>query len=104
MISPTVGRVVLFHPESGKTHAAIVTYVWSDHMVNLAAFNENGEGYPATSVTLAQPEDTTTTSRYCEWMPYQKGQAAKTEALEAALKASAPVPQPLSGGGPGEQR
>jgi hypothetical protein len=103
MISPTIGRVVLYHPKAGATttHAAIVAYVWSDRMVNLAVFDENGHAYSVTSVTLVQPEDETAPTSYCEWMPYQKGQAAKTEALEAAMKS--PGPQPLSGGEPGEE-
>lgn len=88
MITPTVGRVVWYHPE--KPHeqpwAAIVTYVHSDRMVNLVVFDENGFGKPKTSVQLVQDSDGRGLN-YCEWMPYQKGQAAKTESLEAAAKA-----------------
>jgi hypothetical protein len=87
MIKPTVGRVVLYHPSNGVTHAAIVAYVWSDRIVNLAAFDENGKAYSVTSIPLTQPEDEVSAAVYCEWMPYQKGQAAKTEALEAQVRA-----------------
>lgn len=94
MIKPTIGRVVWFHPASniGESNfapspicAAIVAAVHSDEMVNLAVFDSNGVSHSKTSVPLIQdgdpvPED----GYYCEWMPYQKGQAAKTEALEAA--------------------
>jgi len=38
-------------------------------------------------VPLVQDEPGVPASSYCCWMPYQKGQAAKTEALEAAAKA-----------------
>jgi len=65
LIRPTVGRVVWFHqgtagifPGSEDTRAAIVAHV-------------HGDPIP-------------TSGFYCEWMPYQKGQAAKTEAAEKA--------------------
>jgi hypothetical protein len=93
MIKPTIGRVVWFHPsndggESGFAPspicAAIVAYVHSDTCVNLAVFDGNGAAHSKTSVTLIQEGDAAPAGYYCEWMPYQKGQAAKTEALEAA--------------------
>jgi hypothetical protein len=57
--------------------------VWSDTCVNLVVFNANGVPYNRTSVLLVQDANPVPGSQYCEWMPYQKGQAAKTEALEA---------------------
>ena len=101
MIKPTIGRVVWFHPSSNvaevgfypnATCAAIVAYVHSDNMVNLAVFDGNGAVHSKTSVRLIQDTDEAPKGGYyCEWMPYQKGQAAKTEALEkaAAEKAAA---------------
>lgn len=53
---PSVGRVVHYIPQAdGKVgdaneHAAIVTYVWTPEMVNLAVFNPNGVHYFQTSV------------------------------------------------------
>ena len=93
MIKPTVGRVVLFHqgmagifPGSEGTLAAIVTHVWSDACVNLCVIDANGNTYSRTSVPLIQDGDPIPPSGfYCEWMPYQKGQAAKTESLEKEL-------------------
>ena len=92
MIKPTVGRVVLFHPafiqDSGtneETCAAIVVYVWSDELVNLAVFDSNGVCRAETSVALFQGDGVRPSDRYAEWMPYQQGQAAKTEALEKQL-------------------
>jgi hypothetical protein len=92
MIKPTIGRVVLFHPafvpDSGineQTFAAIVCYVHSDTMVNLAVFDNNGVYSAQTSVFLFQGDTERPGSYYCEWMPYQQGQAAKTEALEKQL-------------------
>lgn len=83
MIKPTVGRVVLYHPafepDSGtneKTFAAIVCYVWSDTLVNLAVFDENGVSFSQTSVPLFQGEGERPAQSYCEWMAYQKAVAS----------------------------
>lgn len=106
MIKPTVGRVVLYTPSendckgaggmarpySGGKCAAIVTCVHGDKMINLAVFDANGKLFPVTSVSLLQDDDKPAVDaegkeygRYCEWMEYQKGQAAKTEELEKRL-------------------
>lgn len=92
MIKPTIGRVVLYHPpfvsDSGsneRTFAAIICHVWSDTCVNLAVFDSNGVVSNQTSVFLFQGESERPASSYCEWMPYQIGQAAKTEQLQAEL-------------------
>ena len=92
MIKPTVGRVVLFHPQGQPetTVPALVCHVHSDTCVNLAAFDENGEKIPGTtSVTLVHEEGDWRPSYgyWCEWMPFQKGQAMKTEHLEKELAA-----------------
>ena len=102
MIKPTVGRVVLFTPavsdlpadklcQNGiQPLAAIIVYVWSDTCVNLAVFDANGQSHSRTSVPLLDLNDETRQgmSYFCEWMPYQVGQAAKTETAENALQAS----------------
>lgn len=112
MIEPTIGRVVLFWPtlayardkgmayeDSGKPLPAIITYVHGARMVNLAVFDQNGENYPVTSVPLVQDgEPAPNGSFYCEWMPYQKGQAAKTEALEKAAACRGCGPQHVAEG------
>ena len=92
MITPTVGRVVWYRPrghgENEQPLAAIVAHVWSDTCVNLAIFDANGSpmANPPTSVLLLQDgNERPTGGQYCEWMPFQKGQAKKTEAAEAAL-------------------
>lgn len=89
MIKPTISRVVWFHPsgtsEDKQPLAAIVCYVHSDECVNLAIFDENGVASSATSRFLWQGDGERPTGDYAEWMPYQKGQAAKTEALEAKI-------------------
>lgn len=93
MIKPTIGRVVWYHPPKSPSkdqpHAALVSFVHSDTTVNLAVFNDRGEHYNATSVFLWDGESefpqSVAASGYAEWMPYQKGQAAKTEELEKKL-------------------
>ena len=92
-IKPSVGRVVWFHPSatdpiningSGPL-AALIAYVHSDSMVNLAVFDGNGDAQSRTSVTLIQEGEDRPVGLFCEWMPFQKGQAAKTEAVETKL-------------------
>jgi Phage protein (N4 Gp49/phage Sf6 gene 66) family len=51
-------------------------------MVNLMVINPNGHCDVRTSVSLRQDGDPEPQGSYCEWMPYQKGQAAKAETLE----------------------
>lgn len=98
MIKPTVGRVVWFWPgtayardrgmaysNSAQPLAAQITYVHSDQMVNLVVFDQKGVTFGVTSVELLQGDRRPPLGMYCEWMPYQKGQAAKTEALEAKV-------------------
>jgi len=94
MIKPTIGRAVWFTPSGpsdslawdGKQPlAAIVAYVWSDTMVNLSVFDQNGKQFGQTSVFLYQGDTDRPKGYYCEWMPYQQGQAAKAEALEKQL-------------------
>ncbi len=84
-IVPTIGRVVWYHEANfnqGQPCAAIVAFVHSDSMVNLAVFDPSGKQLSRTSVPLIQDGDERPDWGYCEWMPYQKGQAAKTAELE----------------------
>jgi len=94
MIKPTIGRQVWFWKadavlpadditQPDQPEAATVCYVWGDSMVNLQVIDRNGVARAETSVSLRQPEDPQWhTTPFCEWMPYQKGQAARTEQLE----------------------
>jgi hypothetical protein len=92
MISPSPGRVVWFYPAGKQDEpplAAMVVCVWSDTCVNLVIFDKSGNPIkdPPTSILLVQDDNPVPTGgHYCTWMPYQKGQAAKTEALEKQLK------------------
>lgn len=90
VITPTVGRVVHFYPGDydpdlayAKTSyrgplTALVTYVHSPRLVNLAVFSANGGHHARTSVQLVQPEDEVPTGSHCAWMPFQKEMAAAT--------------------------
>jgi hypothetical protein len=85
MIKPSIGRIMWYWPEKQyrgeQPWAAIVTYVHSDIMVNLATWNADGHPQPKTSVPIVQDGSPYTAgdSPYVEWMPYQIGQAKKHE-------------------------
>lgn len=89
MIRPTIGRVVwYFRGQSDQPEAALVTYVHSDQCINIGGFDKDGRHIAASEVYLHQDGDLPEgLANWCEWMPYQKGQAAKTEAAEAAAGA-----------------
>jgi hypothetical protein len=88
MIEPSVGRIVWYHPHvdqggdvDGQPHAAIVAKVLDPRLINLAVINENGSLYARQNVVLLQDDDAADPDGdYADWMPFQKGQAVKTEA------------------------
>lgn len=101
MIKPTVGRVVWFWPAThsaegnwtppaeGEPCAAIISKVWSDSCVNLAVFDGDGKSHSKTSVPLVQENEPAPEFGYfCTWMPFQLGQAKKTEELQAQVDGS----------------
>jgi hypothetical protein len=106
VIKPTVGRVVWFwdsartaeHPD-GEPLAAIIARVWSDTCVNLCVLDSNGTPTVRTSATLYQGEGERPGGAHAEWMPYQLGQAAKTQQLEqhVAMEAAAQAATPYQG-------
>lgn len=96
MIQPTVGRQAWFWRAgavlptdditlSDQPEAATVCYVHTDRLVNLQVIDHNGHARPIAEVQLRQPEDDVPKTQFCEWMPYQKGQAAKAEQLAQAI-------------------
>lgn len=104
IITPSIGRVVWFYPSERTTYpnvlgananvsggqpcSAQVAYVWHDRMVNLGCIDHNGIPFSATSVPLLQPGDSVPEGGgYATWMPYQIGQAAKTEQVLAETEA-----------------
>ena len=97
MIKPTVGRVVWYWPlgkaqkDAGEQpRAAQIAHVHADSVVNIGFLDQDGVSRNATSVLLMQEgDDVSNLASFCEWMPYQQGQAAKTEAAEIAEVAAA---------------
>lgn len=91
MIPVTVGRVVWVRNRSGsidpkQPEKADVVYVHSDICVNVAGYDANGTPFVLTSLTLDQGQPIDPSWPRAEWMPYQKGQAAKTEELERTVR------------------
>lgn len=96
-ITPTPGRIVWYWPAANdgipasniNPLSAVVAAVHDDRHVNLCVFDHYGLPHSRTNVFLSQPDQERPTSReyaFAEWMPYQKGQAAKTEQLAAVVE------------------
>lgn len=91
MIEPTIGRVVWVHRPGSiseryqQPEVGFIVFVHNPRLINIAGFDANGEHFAATSVQLLQDDDARLGGIYAWWMPYQKGQAAKTEALEKQI-------------------
>ncbi len=91
VIKPTIGRVVWYRahdedhrqPLDEQLCAALIAYVHDDTTVNLMVIGHDGVSFSKLDVPLAQGDEKCVPGG-CMWMPYQKGQAAKTEALEKA--------------------
>lgn len=65
--------------KAGQLYPAMVVVVWGDtptSAVNLQVFLDGSDQFWATSITVGEKDGT------YQWMDYQKGQAAKTEAAE----------------------
>lgn len=96
MISPSPGRILWYFPPigqrdpNGQPLAAILAKVLSDRCVNLTVSHGDGTTYAAQNVQLLQDDDQAPETAYAFWMPYQKGQAAKTEQAIAGSATSAP--------------
>jgi hypothetical protein len=99
MIESTNGRVVWYWPSADdRRHmaahgpqpmAAHVAFVFGARCVNLMVIDHSGRQHSRTSVPLLQDGDPRPEGGYfAEWMPYQKGQAQKTEATAADLGAA----------------
>jgi hypothetical protein len=103
MIEPTNGRIVWYTPFKNELLSpygmvvqrdkdgyvipltAQICAVWGPNCVNLLVTDASGKTFAVTSRTLLQDGDTPNPGGgYAEWMPYQKGQAAKAEAAESA--------------------
>ncbi len=87
-ITPTVGRVVHYWPSEqairdrkAQPYAAIITHVWGDDCVNLSVLQDGSYPTNDTTPTSVSRIDTgvSATCQCWAWMPFQQGQAAKTE-------------------------
>lgn len=96
MITPTIGRIVWFTPSINgdprrdvtQLLAGIVSYVWSERMVNLNVFHQEGGISSYESVPLLQDTDPLISyGYYAQWMPYQIGSARRYEVENTAEKA-----------------
>lgn len=84
-ITPTVGRMILFHPPSNSTKhgfepsticAATIAKVLPDGRLNLGVLDGSGANHSMTDVPLIQEGETPPgNGYYAEWMPYQKSVA-----------------------------
>lgn len=122
-IKPEVGRVVHYYPDDkqeelrGDTSqpcAAQICYVHSETCVNLSVTTHDGRQKAREHVPLLMDTDRPVEEGgYARWMPYQIGQAAKTEEFQSQLDRKSPaedsgpaVPQGSHGDrqplGPGE--
>lgn len=84
MIEPSVGRIVWVFHTSGKPLAGIITSVISNEEITVTVFDIGSERHQKLPL-LQTDADYKGETPYATWMPYQKGQAAKTEALEKAM-------------------
>jgi len=97
IIKPTVGRMLWYYPEGNTPEAnqplaAQIAFVHSDTDINIGYLDKNGKARSVTSVLLYNEGIPMPTTNFCTWMPYQQGQAQKTEALELAAAARAEGP------------
>jgi len=84
VITPTVGRKVWYRPARTEGIArngeqpldATIVSVHNDRTVNLVVFDATGELHKRPGTLLLQgDEQYVPVTGYCEWMPYQVGQA-----------------------------
>lgn len=99
VIIPTIGRRVWFWPAGLRRTEVVcnnpsvpmdagIVYVWGDRMVNLDVTDHAGNHHAFTSVDLWQGDGDRPNGAYCEWMPYQKGQASKPDDIKALVAAA----------------
>lgn len=104
-ITPTPGRVLWYWPSeadgiaqfgrgtsNAQPLAAIVAGIVDDNHINLCVFDAHGNTQNRTNVQLIQGDDVQAGGSFATWMPYQLGQAAKTEEAEAKVATEAEEP------------
>ena len=86
MIEPTIGRVVWYHPKPGsgdppplypeQPYVALIAAITPEGLLNLTVSNHAGYAFAKQGVRLRQDSDPVERGD-AEWMPFQKGQAAR---------------------------
>lgn len=112
MITPTVGRIVLFKPARGdsicfetptqadplwgdvETLAGMVAHVNKDGSINIAVADVFGNSHARQNVPLIQDDAYPDDGPFAFWMPYQKAQAAKADGApeSAVIEPTPPAP------------
>jgi len=112
LIKPTIGRIVLVRlagintipPGSHQEHhpeiqpfPAMINFVHSDELINVAGFSQHGTPFSLNGVYLVPAgNDLPVEGNYAYWMPYQTKQAeahaaAEAQPEEAATTSDAPT-------------
>lgn len=107
IIKPTIGRVVWYWPESkppgwqhydehGLVHhvqpfPALIQRVWNDELVDIIVFDPYFTNTPfplrcELRVVLWIHKGETKFTRFCEWMPFQRGQATNADSFTTDVK------------------
>lgn len=98
LITPSVGRIVHLYRGSRDRdeervvhgpHAAIIIKVHTDRLIDIVVFGTNHDTTATMQrVPLLQGDEKPPAEiAWCQWMDYQKGQAAKAEQLEKQIAA-----------------
>jgi hypothetical protein len=68
MNKPTIGRIVHVHRgASEQAEPAIICFVHSDRLVNVAGFTHAGAPFAAQGIQLLQEKDSPPAGQYAEW-------------------------------------
>lgn len=100
MIKPTIGRKVWFRPngcgslngatlnnfDKDQPMDATIVCVHGDRMVNLLVVDHGGAPHMQRSVALRQPDEIAPPGFYCEWVPFQAGQAKAADVVNLPVR------------------
>jgi hypothetical protein len=87
---PTTGRVVYFYDLNASTRpfmAHVADAIEDSYIVNLLVLNHDAQ--PRAVLNVPHVSVRGNDVQFWDWMPYQKGQAAKTEELQKQLDVKA---------------
>lgn len=102
-ILPTVGRKVWYRTGNSDQKMnkinpddpldATIVGIWADGLINVVVFDSHGNMFTRTGIRLRQEGETISNQSYCEWMPYQVGQAKAATTPQATIELQAQEPQ-----------